>query len=185
MLKKIIALLLTVLTVISLSACNESKDNTVDIPTVPEEEMVERTLDLSYITDEDPHHFYETDYAVSNGFESAQLNEDGTVTLVMTGKRYNQLLTDTATDIRNGVADIPNNPGYEHIREVTHNQELSEFTIYLDKNAYNAEEDFLSEYIASFGSLYQVLQGKPPAVSVTIIDIADNAVVAIMNFPEA
>lgn len=177
--KKIFALMLAAILLLALTGCK--KDGEVSVPTVGKDEFVERTLDSIYVTD-DTHHFIGTEYAAANGFESAVLNDDGTITLVMTGERYNQLLTDVSEALQREVAQTPTYEDCQHIKGITHNGDYSEFTIRVVLQEFDASNDFVAEYLASGASLYLALQGKDPTVTVTTVD-ANGTQLSVATYP--
>ena len=176
--KKVFAFLLATLLLLSLTAC---KDNEEAIPTVQKDEKVERTLPYYYVTD-DLHHFMPGDYAISNGFESATVNEDSTITLVMSGEKYNQMLNDLAEALRKEIAQTPNYDDCAHIKKITHSEDFSEFTVQVVLQDFVAE-DYAIEYLASCAELYRVLVSGDPSVTVTTVD-ANGTVLGVTVYPE-
>lgn len=177
--KKYIALLLAAFLLLSLTACKNEQEQ---VPTVEKNELVERTLDAMYVTD-DPHNFMPNEYAEANGFESVTLNDNGTVTLVMSGEKYNQMLADISDALRREIAQTPNYDDCEHIKKIDYSEDFSEFTIQVVLEDYTAE-DFSIEYLASCAALYRVLVCEDPSVTVTTVD-ANGTVLGITVYPES
>ena len=177
--KRILALMLAAMLLLALTGCKDDTEATV--PTVAKDEMVQRTLDAIYVT-ADTHGFIGEEYAAANGFESAVLNEDNTVTLVMTGERYNKLLQDVSDALKKEVAQTPTYEDCQHIKEITHTSDYSEFTIRVVLQEFDAEDDYVAEFLASGASLYRALLGKDPSVTVITVD-ANGTQLGIATYP--
>ena len=180
--KRILAFMLAAMLLLALAGCKDGGAEVVT-PTVSNDEMVERTLDAIYVT-ADTHGFIGSEYAAANGFESAVLNEDNTVTLVMTGERYNELLQEVADALKKEVAQTPTYEDCQHIKEITHNSDFSEITIRVVLQSFDAEGDYVAEYLASGASLYRALQGKDPSVTVITVD-ANGTQLSVATHPIA
>jgi len=177
--RKILALLLAAMLLLSLTACKDEGE--VVIPTVGKTELVERTLDAIYVTD-DTHHFVGEEYAAANSFESAVLNTDGTITLVMTGEKYNQILNDIAEALRQEIARTPTYDDCAHIKKIDYNNDFSEFTVQVVLKEFSAE-DFAIEYLASCAALYRVLVCEDPTVTVITVD-SNGTQLSVATYPQ-
>ena len=176
--KKYIALLLAAILLLALTAC---KNEAEAVPTVEKNETVERTLDYIYVTD-DLHHFMPSDYAATNGFENVIVNDDNTITLVMSGEKYNQMLTDLSEALRQEIARTPTYDDCEHIKKIDYSEDFSEFTVQVVLQEFTAE-DFAIEYLASCAELYRVLVSGDPTVTVTTVD-SNGTVLGVTVYPE-
>lgn len=176
--KKYFTLLLAAILLLSLTACKE--DGEAVVPTVEKTELVERTLDSIYVTD-DLDHFMPNDYAISNGFESVTVNDDNTITLVMTGEKYNQMLSDIAEALRREIAQTPTYDDCQHIKKITYNEDFSKFTVQIVLQEFSVD-DYAIEYLASCAALYRVLVSEDPTVTVTTVD-ANGTLLSVATYP--
>lgn len=184
---KKLALLCVVLMLFSLAACTKDETpetETFTAPTVENSALIFRTLPSAYITD-DPYFFDPSGYAEEQGYKSVVYNaESDTFTLEMDGERYNKLVSDLFTDITTGVKELAQSDLYPYIKDIQFNEDLSEFTLYVDRATYFAIEDYTPEYIASFASMYLEILGLEPKVSFTIVDAADGTSLGFMILPD-
>ena len=179
--KKIFALMLAAMLLLALTGCKD--DGEVAVPTVQKDEIVQRTLDPIYVTS-DLHGFVGEEYAVANGFESAVLNEDNTITLRMTGERYNELLQEVVDALKNEIAQTPTYEDCQHIKEITHTSDFSEITIRVVLQSFDSEDDYVAEFLASGASLYRALLGKDPTVTVITVD-SNGTRLSVATYPVA
>lgn len=183
---KRIALLLAMLMVFSLFGCSEEnqQENTVQTPTVDSSATVIRTLPSIYIT-EDIHHFDAQNYAETYDYTSITYDDiTDTFTLVMTGERYNKLVSELFDKIKTGVEEILASDYYSYIKDIQYTNDLGQFTLYVDGDVYDPEEDFTPEYIASFAIMYREVLELSPQMTFSIINAADNSTIGVMILPE-
>lgn len=183
---KRVAVLFVLLLVFSLTACKEtdSTPETVTSPTVAGNATITRTLPSIYIT-EDAHHFDAKGYAEYYGYDEITYDDiTDTFTLVMSGDRYNQLVSELFENIKTGVTEIPGSEYYPYIKDIQFTDDFGEFTLYVDRDSYLSANDYTPEYIASFAIMYRDVLELNPQISFTIIDAADGSTLGLMILPE-
>ena len=183
---KRIAIVFVFLLLFSLAACKneDSATEPTTSPTVASNATVTRTLPSAYITD-DVYSFDAQSYAELYDYDEISYDDiSDTFTLVMSGERYNQLVSDLFENIRTGVADIVESEYYPHIKDIQYTNDFGAFTLYVDRDGYLSAEDYTPEYIASFAVMYRDVLELDPKISFTIIDAADGSTLSLMTLPE-
>ncbi len=105
------------------------------------------------------------------GYISGTVNEDGSVTYVMTKARHNDLMKELSDGFDEALQDMVDSDEYPRFKAITHNEDFTDFTI-----SYDGEElglvDTLSVLVFYYeGGLYGVFNGER----------ADNVHVAFKN----
>ena len=181
------SLICVFLLLFSLAACKqaETQEETATMPTVDSNATIFRTLPSIYVA-EDPFFFDAEGYAQEQGYKSVVYNaESDTFTLEMDGARYNRLVSELFENIQIGIDEILQNEYYSaYIKDIQYTADLGEFTFYVDRDTYSAEEDYTPEYIASFAVMYREVLELEPVVSFTIIDSADNSTIGRIILPD-
>lgn len=185
--KRHIALLLCFILLLTLAACSKQQtDTTSTSETTTKAEAV--TVDENLITVEVtvPASFFdETDTpesiqasAQQNGFISCTINEDGSVTYKMTKAKRNEMLgqykqsiDQTIQEYLAGGEDAPSS-----FREITYNDNMTEFNIKVDRAAYdNSFDAFYALGFYMFGGYYQIFAGIPQDQVNVVVNYIDQA----------
>ena len=80
--------------------------------------------------------------AFENGFISATLNEDGSVTYVMSKDKYNAYVAELAMSIDKGLEELCNTEN-STIVDIKHNADFTDYTITLDADVVGFTESFV------------------------------------------
>ena len=94
-----------------------------------------------------------------NGFISATLNEDGSVTYVMSKDKYNAYVAELAMSIDKGLEELCNTEN-STIVDIKHNADFTDYTITLDADVVGFTESFVSLAIVLYSAFYYGFTGK-------------------------
>ena len=144
---------------------------------------VEITLPASMFEGEDMTTFDAKAYANENGFTSAKLNDDGSVTITMTKAKHNALLDEMKKSIEDAFAEFVNGESTPYIKEITHNDDFTTVTMKVDKAAYETAFDFTPLAIALSVSVYQSFIETEYHVDVVVVDVATGETVKTISYP--
>ena len=97
--------------------------------------------------------------AFENGFISATLNEDGSVTYVMSKDKYNAYVAELAMSIDKGLEELCNTEN-STIVDIKHNADFTDYTITLDADVVGFTESFVSLAIVLYSAFYYCFTGK-------------------------
>ena len=97
--------------------------------------------------------------AFENGFISATLNEDGSVTYVMSKDKYNAYVAELAMSIDKGLEELCNTEN-STIVDIKHNADFTDYTITLDADVVGFTESFVSLAIVLYSAFYYGFTGK-------------------------
>lgn len=155
--KKILCFVLSLMVLaLSFSACSK---NTVEI------------VYPSYLFGEqDMSSFDGKAYCEKNDFLSATANNDGTITVKMTEKRYQKLVTETTKELEDGFAELINGASTPYIKKITHNQDFSEVTVEVVRAEYPSVLDPGIWAIDLSVQAAQISLGYTVSVKISVVD---------------
>lgn len=106
-----------------------------------------------------------------DGFISATLNADGSVSYVLTPEKCNEMRFEMQGSIEQTLQEILDSPDYPNIESISHNEDFTEYTITCSSEDLNLTESFLplSLYVSS-GMYFQFLIDKPDNVYITYVN---------------
>ena len=126
--KKAAVLLLVLVLAISSLLCACKKDNIVKV-----------SIDSSSLSQEE---LDDLDaFAVANGFLSAKLNKDGTVTLVIDELDHDKLLYSLGVSVIRNVYGMIDSEEYPYIKDIERNDDFTSITIFVDRDKYEKSGD--------------------------------------------
>ena len=194
--KRLVSLVLCVSMLLSLVACGTPQDaaapeNPAENPEVTEQpasiEVEKELFDVSVtlpadlmgeITQEE----LEED---SEHFHSATLNEDGSVTFVMSKRQHKELLQELAASIREELDQMPGSENYPNVTKVEANEDFTVFTM-----TTTSEEPTLTESLSVmgfyiYGGMYGIFSGNDPEnIHVDFVNAATGEVMASSDSSE-
>ena len=182
--------ILSITTLISLVACEKQElENTSTSGSIQEtiNTQIEETPKIkeNKIVTLNGGAFYSVtnfeEYAKENDYISAIKNDDNTVTLAMTQKRYEKLLSDTISTAEKSFSNtIQKNTA---VKRIEHNNDLTELTIFVDSANYNYKNDttYYNAYLNT--SFYRMLDKPDAKCKVIIKDETTNEVVFEITYP--
>ena len=133
---------------------------------------VEVTLPASFFEGEDIAEVVAN--AKEEGVGEAIANEDGSVTYKMSKAQHKEMLAEIKTGMKESVEEIKNDEDFQSIKDITYNDSFSEFTVVVDKAAYeNSFDGFATFGLGMAGAYYQLFNGEEPEDYKVTISIKD------------
>ena len=129
--------------------------------------------------------FNPEEYAADNGFETAVLNADGSMTVTMTQENYDTLLQQAANSIEETVAGYIGGKNTPYIQSVSHTQDYSSFTVDVDRAAYeSAIVDKTPMVLGTAAMMYRVLSSGGMRTTITIRDMDTGQTIRTTTYPD-
>lgn len=121
-----------------------------------------------------------------DGYLSAVPNTDGSVTLTMTKAKRSEMMAEMKQSIDDNIQKSIGDDGFQSIKEVTYNDDVTEFTVKVDREAFEGSWDGLSALTYAFcGAAYQYYSGvSDPRVVVNYIDADTGEVISTSTYPD-
>ena len=199
--KKFLCLLLSISMVVSLVACGTPSDsNAADPDTQTSDkggsivEVDENLLTVDLVIpatffDEDMTTFDLDAYAKENGFNSAKLNEDGSVSINMSKSRHKEMMSELRTSISESLNEMVGAEDSPYITAIEHSESFDSVDIIVDKAGYDDAgftAAFLPLVVYISAGMYQVFDGtEEPKCEISIIASGTNEVLASVIYPDA
>lgn len=114
--------------------------------------------------------------AKSQGVSEAVVNEDGSVTYKMSKATHEKMLKEMKDQAAQTIEEFANDEDFASIKDITYNDKLSEFTMIVDREAYeNSFDGFVALGLGLQGMLYQAFDGVPSEKQKVTINIKDQS----------
>lgn len=177
--KKIFKVLLVLFTIGFIVACGDSSSDHVEVtlPVTIVGEGIE--IDMLEAVEAEVEEM---------GVEEVKLNDDGSVTFKMTKSAHKEWLDELTVEIENSLEEMVESDDFVSIKNITANDDYSEFTIEVDQDAFeNSFDGFAAFGIGMSSSFYQLLDGKDPenySVKIEIVDEVSGDVIDTTVLPD-
>lgn len=123
----------------------EEETVTVVIPTVYEEVKTQEEADR---------------IREKNGYKSVALEENGSLTIVMTKSQHDELIRDFRTSVDKGISEIIGAGGDSSIEKIEYNEDYSIFTVTVTEEEIGVIERQAADELIMYGALYHVYTGN-------------------------
>lgn len=147
---------------------------------------VEITIPPSMI-EEDPEKLIEE--AKAQGVSEAKVNDDGSITYKMSKSVHQKMMQEVEASLKESIEETKNSGDFKSIKDITHNNSFSEFTLIVDKAAFeNSLDGFAALGLAISGMYYQLFDGVNPddlKVTVHVQDEASGEIFNTIVYPDA
>ena len=186
--KRVIALIIAVFMIAGLCACGNTQDNS---------EKTKKESDGSIGVDENlltvevtmPAEFVEDttqealDAAVAESkCKSATLNEDGSVTYVMTKAQHKKMLKETTEWMEESLAELPGSDEYPNVVSVEANDNFTEFKVTTTNTELDMDESFSVLLYYMYGAMYNIVSGEDvDNINVKFINAATGEIIEEAN----
>ena len=130
-----------------------------EIATAETENTVTIIIPESFFDDEEQRKNY-VDKAQENGFLSCVSNPDNSVTVTMTRSKQQELLEECKKTIDTALSEVNEPDNTSSITGITYNDDITEFTVLVDKDKYTIFDAFYAIPLYSMGYYYQLIDGK-------------------------
>ena len=114
--------------------------------------------------------------AAEQGMKSCKVNDDGSVTYVMSKAKHKEVLDEYRQSILDTIDEMLN--GDEAIASflrIEHNDKMTQFDIYCDMNLYSAWDAFAGLGFFIAGAYYQIFDGIPQDEVDVVVNFYDDA----------
>ncbi|MBH5317100.1 hypothetical protein I6N90_04660 [Paenibacillus sp. GSMTC-2017] len=126
--------------------------------------------------------------AKEKGVGEVTKNADGSLTYKMSKTVYNKMLKELKGTTIEYVESLKNGVDYTSIKDVTYNESFSEFTLIVDKEAYESSLDGMASLGLFFSaSLYQLFEGvsnEKLKITVNVQDEKTKEIISTKDFPD-
>ena len=95
------------------------------------------------------------------GFKSATLNDEGSVSYVMTRAKHAEMMDDIREEIDSSLAEMVGSEEYPTITKIEPNSTYTEFKVYLSTEEVGLAESFSALALYVFGGMYNAFNGEP------------------------
>ena len=95
-----------------------------------------------------------------NGYKSATLNSDGSVTYVMTKAQHEEMLEGIRESLDQSLSEMIGSSDYPNITNVEHNDDYTSFTITTKNAEPDLSESFSVMAIYMYGGMYGIFSGE-------------------------
>lgn len=129
-----------------------------------------------FFSSEDRENFNAAQYAREQGYLSAIMNTDGSVSVEMSPEKYAQLWRKFQRKLDTQIAKCLRSPDTAYILEIERDEDYSLFQIRVDKKAYETAFDVVPASLLLDAALLNVLREEPLPLRVEIIDDATDEI---------
>ncbi|WP_462411543.1 hypothetical protein [Neobacillus sp. Marseille-QA0830] len=120
---------------------------------------------------------------------TATKNADGSVTYKMSKSKHKEMMEEMKTTVIQTIDDAKSGKDYQSIKDITYNNDFSEFTLIVDKEAYeNSMDGFAALGLAMSGMMYELFNGVKPDDYKVTINLKDQATQTVFDqivYPDA
>lgn len=208
--KKLICIIVSLVLVLSLAACTpqEPNDTTGNTDSTPEtstsnsaedtaepgvsdtqepDNAPDTTVEITFPASlfEDAEDFDPAAYAREQGFLSAVVNEDGSVTVTMTETKHNELISEMTKTLEETFAGFVEGDTTPYIKEITHNDDFTKVTIKVVRAEYENAFDFTVVAIGMSVPIAQIAVGFEANVEISVVDVDTGDVISSVVYPDA
>jgi len=124
----------------------------------------------------------------ADGVSEAAVNDDGSVTYKMSKATRKKMLREVRDEMVRSIEEMKNGQQFKSIKDIEHNNKFTEFTLIVDREAYEKSFDGVAALgLAVQGLLYQVLDGVTQDRISAVIRVKDQAagdVFHTIHYPE-
>ena len=96
------------------------------------------------------------------GYQSAVLNDDGTVTYVMTKKQHEEMMDAIKAELDNSLKEMIDSGTYSSFQDVTVNDDYTEFVVQVSSSELGIEESIAVIGFYMFSGIYHAFNGTQP-----------------------
>ena len=95
-----------------------------------------------------------------NGYESAVLEEDGSLVIVMSRSQFDEMIREFKENVDKGISEIINAGGNSSIEKIEYNDDYSVFTVTVSDEELGIIERQAADELIMYGTLYHVYTGN-------------------------
>jgi len=199
--KMLVVLFLSVLFI--LQACSTSDDTAKEVVKDEEEDTkteetggalevdkgllnVEVTIPSTFMEGEDIDQVVAD--AKESGIKNVTKNEDGSVTYKVSKAQHKEMMKEMETNVATYIDELVSGEDFASIKDIEHNGSFSEFTVVVDKEAFEGSFDgFATLGLAMSGMYYQAFNGtnaEKLKVTVNTKDVDTGEIIGSAIYPD-
>ncbi|MGP4074744.1 hypothetical protein [Halobacillus sp. K22] len=130
-----------------------------------------------------------TEEAKEQGVKKVTKNDNGSVTYKMSKSAHQDLLEEVKAGMEESITETKNDENFASIKDITHNNNFTEFTMIVDRETYeNSMDVFATMSLGMSGMMYQVFEGKNEdeySVTINIEDESSGETIDEVVYPDA
>lgn len=137
---------------------------------------VEITIPSDYIGEDVTQEELDAQLKQADGFKSATLNADGSVTYIMTEACHKKLMQDMAQQLDSSLADMVGSEDYPNVTAIDAADDYTKFTVTLSSDTVSFQESIMALAFYMSGGLYHYFSTGEPVdnINVRFIDQSGN-----------
>lgn len=137
---------------------------------------VEITIPSDYIGEDVTQEALDAKVEEADGFKSATLNADGSVTYVMTEACHKKLMQDMAQQLDSSLADMVGSEDYPNVTAIDASADYTKFTVTLSSDTVSFQESIMVLAFYMSGGLYHYFSTGEPVdnINVRFVDQSGN-----------
>lgn len=144
---------------------------------------VEITLPASMFEGEDMSAFDADAYAAENGFISAVVNEDSSITVTMTKAKHRELIDEMAASLDASFSEFIEAESTPYIKNITRNDDFSSISVEVVREDYENAWDMTAFSVGISAMIFQSFLDVEPRVEVSFVDVDTNEIFNTVVFP--
>lgn len=146
---------------------------------------VEITVPAELFIEQDMENFDPDAYASEQGFISAKVNDDNSITITMSKNKHRELLDEYETSLNASFAEFVNGEDTPYIKDISHNDDFTAVTMKVDREAYESAFDLTPFAIGISVAMYQAFTEIEYHVDITIVDAENGDTINTISYPIA
>lgn len=120
--------------------------------------------------------------AAENGYKSATLNDDGSLTYVMTRAQHEEMMSEVRANLEESLTEMCNNEDYPSFVAIDTNTDYTEFTVTITSEELGLMEGISVLGFYLIGGMYNAFNGTPADnIHVVFVNEATGAVISESN----
>lgn len=137
---------------------------------------VEITIPSDYIGEDVTQEKLDAKVEQADGFKSATLNADGSVTYIMTEACHKKLMQDMVQQLDSSLADMVGSEDYPNVTAIDSSDDYTKFTVTLSSDTVSFQESIMALAFYMSGGLYHYFSTGEPVdnINVRFIDQSGN-----------
>ena len=141
------------------------------------------TLPKAMFAQQDMAAFNPDAYAREQGFLSAEVNSDGSVTVTMSKARHQEVLDTMADSIQTLIDDLVGGEDTPYIHQIDYSDDFTRFEMYVDRAAYEDALDLTPLTLGIAAGMYQAFREMEYHTEIEIIDTDTNRIIQTVHYP--
>lgn len=191
--KKLMSIILcfTIISGLGLTGCSQKGEvKKTDTQTNNENVEVDKKLLTVEITLpkellEDVENFNEEEYLKENkGIKSAKLNEDKSLTVVMTKSKHDELVKEMKKGMEDTINELIESEEMAYIKDIKYSKDFKEINILVEKEAYENSIDLTSLMLGISVGMYQAYSGEEFETIINTKDADSGETISTETYPD-